>query len=99
MVSARTVRSLRAQRDLEDIFAYIVENSGPYQAAGVLRRIEEAMVLLGHAPRLGRVRDDLEGAPHSFSVRPWAILYDALPDDAGVFILRVVDGRRDLSQI
>jgi toxin ParE1/3/4 len=48
---------------------------------------------------VGQIRHDLDNAVRSFAVYPWVVLYKPLPDGEGVFILRVVDGRRDLPRL
>ena len=99
MLDARIDRSVRAECDLEGIFDYIAAESGRSRALNVLNRLNGAMALLETSPRLGRVRTDLDGAPRSLSVKPWLIFYDVLADDSGVLILRIIDGRRDLSRL
>jgi len=45
-------------------------------------------------PRIGRVRRDLDGAPRTFSVWPWLIVYE--PSSSAIVVWRIIDGRRDL---
>ena len=85
-----------AQRDLADLFDWITGETGPQAAAGALRRISRNVEILAAAPRIGRVREDLDGAPRTFAVWPWIVFYTPLEDGSGVLILRVLDGRRDL---
>lgn len=35
----------------------------------------------------------------SDSITPWLIVYESLPDNGGVRILRIIGGRRDLDYV
>jgi toxin ParE1/3/4 len=93
---ARLVRSPDAERDLDSIFDYIARESSFARAEAVLRRIDRSMQLLASQPRMGRARPDLDGSRY-LAAPPWLIVYQALGSD--VVILRVVDGRRDLTEL
>lgn len=88
--------SLDAERDLEALFDWIASDSGVERAEAVLRRIEDALELIAGMPRIGRVRPDLDGAPRTFVVWPWVILYEPSLTGPGIAVWRVFDGRRDL---
>jgi plasmid stabilization system protein ParE len=64
----------------------------------VLRRIEQTIGLVATMPRIGRVRHDLDGQPHTFAIWPWLIVYEPLPTGNGIVVWRVIDGRRDLPE-
>lgn len=81
------------------IYAWIAYEGGHARAAKVLSRIETTIERLALHPRIGRVRKDFDGDPHVFTVAPWMIVYEALPNDAGIQILRLIDGRRDLAAL
>ena len=98
MAAPRYVLSFAAQRDLESLFDWIAGDTGPQAAAGALRRIAHKFEVLAAMPRIGRVQNGLDGAPRTFAVWPWIIFYTSADDGSGVLILRVVDGRRDLSR-
>ncbi|MCC7266242.1 MAG: type II toxin-antitoxin system RelE/ParE family toxin [Caulobacteraceae bacterium] len=99
MGSPRIVLSRDAGRDLDQLGDWIATDVGELRAAAILRRIGLAIERIAALPGMGRVRRELEGAPRSFAVSPWIILYEPLPSGDGVLILRVVDGRRDLSDL
>ena len=74
----------------------IAEDSGVQRAKAVLLQIKETMELVATAPSMGRVRNDLRGHPRTFAIWPWIIVYEARPDGQGIYIWRVIDGRRDV---
>lgn len=96
---ARIQLTWDSRQDLKDLFDYIAREDGPDRAQMVLRRLEAAMAALAEWPGIGRARRELEGTPRSFSVWPWLIIYEALPDGDGVYIWRILDGRPDLAAI
>jgi plasmid stabilization system protein ParE len=92
----RIVFSRDAARDLDDIFDWSIRERGLAQAETNLKRIEETLERLADLPSMGRIRADLDGAPRSFAVWPWIVLYDPAAIGGGIVVWRVVDGRRDL---
>jgi plasmid stabilization system protein ParE len=96
MAHTRVVRSLNAERDLELLFEYIAIDGGIDRAEAVLRRIDATTHRLADFPGIGKVHPDLDGAPRAFSVWPWLVIYERLPDGKGIYVLRVMDGRRDV---
>jgi len=95
----RIVYSLDAERDLADLFDYIAQDSGVQRAELVLRRIERTLDTLADWPFIGRVRPELDGEPRSFSVWPWIVIYGPQPSGRGIYVWRVLDGRRDLPRV
>jgi toxin ParE1/3/4 len=95
-VTPRIVRLPDAERDLTDLFDYVAIDSGVDRAEAILRRIEQSLENLALFPRIGRIRDDLDGAPRMFVVRPWLIIYEPLENEPGIAVWRIVGGRRDL---
>jgi plasmid stabilization system protein ParE len=85
-----------AGRDLDVLFAWIAEDAGEGRAEAVLQRILSTIESVAIMPGMGRVRHDLGGAPRSFAVYPWVVLYRPFPEQDGITVLRVIDGRRDL---
>lgn len=98
MTTPGYVLSRAVEHDLAHVFDWIARETGPHAAEGALRRIGRKFEMLAEAPSVGRVRGDLAGAPRTFAVWPWIIFYAPLTDGAGVLILRVLDGRRDLQR-
>jgi toxin ParE1/3/4 len=99
MTEPQVKYSLAAERDLTELFSWIAADSGPQRANAILTRIERAISALAELPRLGRLRHDLASGIRSFAVYPWVILYKPLSDGEGIFVVRVVDGRRDVPSL
>ncbi len=99
MAQAPIVKSLDAERDLTELFDYIANDSGVDRAELVLLRIDETLTNLAAWPRSGRVNSELDGSPRVFAVWPWLIIYEPRPRGGGIFVWRIVDGRRDLPSI
>jgi toxin ParE1/3/4 len=93
------ILSSEADQDLVGLFSLVAADSGIDRAELILRRIEATIAALADWPGIGRRRDDLEGAPRGFAVPPWLIIYEAQPHDRGIFVWRIVDGRRDLTAL
>jgi toxin ParE1/3/4 len=90
-------RSEAAGHDLDEIFARIAEDNGLGVAVAQLERLEKSLDWLVAFPQLGRARPDLGENTFTLPVRPWVIIYDFAEGD--VEVLRIVDGRRDLSAV
>lgn len=99
MASASITLSRDAEQDLAELFDYIALDSGVDRAELVLRRIESTLRLLAEWPRSGRLHPELDGSPRIFSVWPWLIIYEPAGAGKGLFVWRIVDGRRDLPRI
>jgi plasmid stabilization system protein ParE len=89
----------KAREDLLDLFALVAEETGSERAELVLHRIHTVIAALADWPGIGRRRSDLDGTPRTFAVPPWLIVYEAQPGERGIFVWRVVDGRRDLTAV
>ena len=91
-----TVRRYRsAERDLDQIKSYLVENAGPRIARRVFGKIREQLSFLGVHPGAWHVRDDLTDRPLRFwAVYSYLIVYDSatLP----IQIIRILQGKRDV---
>ena len=90
------VLSRDTENDLAELFDYIARDSGLERAETVLHRIDETLSRLQRMPRVGRLRTELDGSPRVFAVWPWLVIYEPKPDGSGIFVWRVVDGRRDI---
>lgn len=93
---ARVQFTWESRQDLLDLFALVAEETGLERAELILHRIHEVLSALADWPGIGRRRDDMDGTPRSFAVPPWLIIYEAQPENRGVQVWRVVDGRRDV---
>ena len=96
---ARLVLTRRARIDLNGIYEWILNDSGERRARAVAGRIDRTMTRLAAFPKSGRVRTEYPGQPRSLAVSPWVIFYRPLIEDDGIEVLRVLDGRQDLSRI
>jgi plasmid stabilization system protein ParE len=93
--------SARAQGDLERIFAFIFLRQGPKAADRFLALAQEAAVFLARNPLAG---PHPRWATRHKTLRFWVIsktniLIYYLPDELGLSIERVLDGRRDVARI
>lgn len=96
-------RTRAAERDLEDIWLSIAEDN-PVAATRMVRAIAARIDRLSRFPRLGVRRRDIAPSARVLLEGPYLILFEVQPDtDEGpvewVEIVRVVDGRRDLSDL
>lgn len=93
--------SARAQSDLDCIFAYIYNRQGPKAAERFIELAREAAGFLVQNPLAG---PHPRWATRHRTVRFWVIsrtnfLIYYFPDEQGVSIARVLDGRRDVTRI
>jgi toxin ParE1/3/4 len=97
------VISPAAERDLQDIWLTIAADNPP-AATRVVRAIGTKIDRLADYPRLGPRRPDIRTTTRILVEGPYLVLYETHPDtDEGqvneVAIVRVVDGRRDLTSL
>jgi toxin ParE1/3/4 len=98
-MAGRVVLLKLALQDIQDLFAFVAQESGTDRAELILRRIEATAQSLANWPGIGRIRQNMDGAPRAFSVGPWLIVYEALPSGEGIAVWRIIDGRRDLTDL
>jgi toxin ParE1/3/4 len=91
------IRSASSGQDLDEIFARVAADNGLDVAVAQLERLEKSLGRLAAFPQLDRARRDLGENTFTLPVRPWVIIYDLAEGD--VEVLRIVDGRRDLSAL
>jgi toxin ParE1/3/4 len=85
-----------AERDLDEILAYIAVGQGrPLIAEQIAHQVREKCDLLANAPMLGEARPELGPELRLFSYRRWAIVYR--PTSSGVKIVGIVDCARDFA--
>jgi toxin ParE1/3/4 len=94
---SRFTRSAQADDDLVAIWLTIAAEN-PAAADRVLDRIGEVCDMLAHYPAAGPAREDIAPSLRYFPVPPYLVLYRIITDEH-VDIIRVVDGRRDLSSL
>ena len=93
---ARILLRPRAKADLVEIWDYIAEDSET-RADAFLETIEQKMKILAERPKVGRQRDELAEGIRSFPVSRYVIFY--IPIDAGISVVRVLHGARDLDAV
>lgn len=89
----RVLFTRRAREDLIDIWLQIAEDD-PRAADRVLERLEKAADHLARHSEMGVVRDDIRQGLRYQIIGSYLLLYRIT--EAGVEIVRVVHGRRDL---
>ena len=99
MAHPPVITSLEAENDLVEMFDRIASEHGVDRAELVLRRIEATIVSLADWPRIGRIREDLDGSPRTFSIWPWLLVYEPQRNGIGIILWRVLDGRRDVPAV
>lgn len=85
--------SAQAQRDLEQIWAYSVENWGEDQAVQYVAQVRAALELLRTNPGLARPAEDVRSGLRKFTVGSH-VLYVRL-GDRFLRLVRVLHGRMD----
>jgi len=89
-----------AQRDLKQIIDYIAVDS-PDNALQILKKIRQKASNLYTLPDRGRIVPELKDQGihiyREIIVSPWRIIYRT--SDTTVFILSVIDSRRDVEDI
>lgn len=87
-----------AARDLNEIYAYIAGHDGPGKADHVLEQIEKAFSNLAESPERGAYpKELLELGIREYRevlFKPYRIIYRVR--EKNVFLLLIVDGRRDM---
>jgi toxin ParE1/3/4 len=92
-------RTPQADSDLDDIWYYVVLNSGSAEIADrLVDSIVDRFFLLANYPNIGRARDeDLRPGLRSFPAGRYIIVYRM--EDADVLILRVLRGSRNMETL
>ncbi|MDY7225274.1 type II toxin-antitoxin system RelE/ParE family toxin [Hyalangium rubrum] len=89
-----------ALTDLEELLDFIAQDN-PAAAEAALDRLSQAAQRLEQSPKRGRVVPELSRFElrlyRELIVRPWRIIYRV--GQRRVFVLAVLDGRRDLEQV
>lgn len=76
------------------------KRDGELRARAVIARIEKSSDIVAFMPGSGRRRPLIAGIDILFfPIRPWVIVYRMLDSGDGIYILRIVDGRRDLQSV
>ncbi len=90
-----------AARDLSDIYDYIALHDAPGKATRVLDRIEKAFAGLSQSPQRGAYPRELLALGireyREIFFKPYRIIYRV--KNKKVYVLVIVDGRRDMQQL
>jgi toxin ParE1/3/4 len=92
-MASRINRRKRAKVDVDSISAYVAADNGK-AAEELLDRFGKVFEMLVQNPQAGRRRPDLGQNVRSFAVDTYVIFY--IPQSAGIDIIRVMHGRRDI---
>ena len=98
MATPQVLYSPQARADLTAIEAYIAANDGQERAVRIGNRLRAAARTLAHMPGMGKSRPYLAPTVRAFPVSPWTIICKPLQELDGIFVYRVLDGRRDLPE-
>ena len=90
-----------AARDLDELYDYIALHDAPRKADHVLERIEKAFSKLSESPERGAYPKELLAIGireyREVFFKPYRIIYRVM--DKNVYVLLVVDGRRDMQSL
>lgn len=84
----------RARKDLREIGAFTRRRWGELVLKRFLAALDEKISRYAENPAMGRVRDDLYPGLRSLQYEEFLVFY--LTTDAGIHVVRVLHGRRDL---
>ena len=90
-----------AARDLDELYSYIDRHDVPGKADLVLERIEKVLASLAETPERGAYPPELLDLGireyREVFFKPYRIIYRVIGDS--VFVLLIVDGRRDMQSL
>jgi plasmid stabilization system protein ParE len=95
----QVVWSVTARAELVAIIKYIAERDGALNAEKVHARINETVNTLAFMPTVGRKKPYLESESRVFTAPPWLIVYRPLPNQEGIRVQRIIDGRRNVPNV
>jgi len=89
-----------AEKDLNNIIAYIAEDS-PQNALNILNKIRQKAFLLYSLPERGRVVPEIQeqgiAQYRELIISPWRLIYRI--SDQKVYVLSLIDSRRNVEDI
>jgi toxin ParE1/3/4 len=90
-----------AVRDLEELYDYIALHDAPQKADYVLEQVEKAFSTLSEFPERGAYPKELVSLGireyREIFFKPYRIIYRVI--DKNVYVLLIVDGRRDMQTL
>jgi toxin ParE1/3/4 len=94
----RLILSPEARRDLRAIRDHIAKDD-PRAARRVVTRLRDMARMLSGAIAMGRARPELGADIRSFVADRYVLFYRPLSDPAGIQLIRVLHGARDVDAI
>jgi plasmid stabilization system protein ParE len=96
MARPAVVLSRAASEDLDAVFDHLFAEASPDIANLVAARLVEAMHRAAARPLLFRERPDYHPRrPRRANAYQYAILYEPLPEEGGIFVLRLLHESQD----
>ena len=95
----RLVATAEADADASDILAYLDREAGAGVAADYGRRFRLTLEGLVDMPESGAPRPALGRHARIAIVSPYLLIYDYVPDDDTVTLLRILHGRRNITHV
>ena len=92
----RVIRSKESDEDLRTIYQYIAADN-PDAAERLLRKIDTKLEDYAALPEMGMRRDVLSPGVRSFPVGSYLVFYRII--DAGIEVVRVLHGKRDIKKL
>lgn len=90
-----------AAQDLADLYDYISRHDAPEKADHVLKQIEKAFSSLSESPERGAFPKELLAVGireyREVFFKPYRIIYRVVADK--IFVLLIIDGRRDMQAL
>lgn len=94
----RLIVAADAKTDLDDILGYLEREAGAETAVAYSERFTETLERLIQFPRSGAPRPALGDNARVSILLPYLLIYDYLDDDDTLHLLRVLHGKRDITQ-
>ena len=90
-----------AEKDLHDIYSYVVVNDSPGKADALLDNIELTCGTLAYFPQKGHVPPELKrigvAQYREIHFKPYRVAYEIIGN--AVYVHAILDGRRDLQSL
>ncbi len=90
-MAARVYLTVKAERDLQEIYAYSFDKFGEEKADAYLLGLDEKLHLLASRPELGRHIDHVRASYHRFEYVSHSVFYRRIQD--GIQVVRVLHQR------
>jgi plasmid stabilization system protein ParE len=95
---AKVRMSPQARRDLLSVLAHLSNVAGARTARKYDTKFKQEIVRLKRFPGIGSPRPEFGTEARLLTVHPYLIFYDGAPRSPTVHILRILDGRRNITR-